>query len=130
MLISMDFDDTIRMEDGTLNEAIVKLIHQYTADGHECIIVTARNKTFFHITGVEGYIQKHGLPIKACHFTNHELKGSLLKKLKVDRHYDDKVDHLDSALRHGIEAYHVVGENITIYTELSYDRMMKKIYDI
>jgi hypothetical protein len=53
---------------------------------------------------VKDFIKEHGLPIKQCHFTDHELKGPTLYRIGACRFYDDRPEHIRSAKEHGIEA--------------------------
>jgi len=113
-IISFDFDDTLCMEDGTPNLVMMGLVHKYAAEGFKCYIVTARNKAHESVkwinknggtrVRVKDFIKDNQLPIKQCHFTNHEPKGAYLKKLGAVKHYDDHDEQLASAAEHGVEA--------------------------
>jgi acid phosphatase class B len=113
-IITFDFDDTLCMEDGTPNLPMMELVRQHAAEGFKCYVVTARNKAheslrWINKTGstrvrVKDFINEHDLPIKQCHFTNHALKGPILKQIGSIRHYDDHDEQLASATEHGIEA--------------------------
>lgn len=113
-VVTFDFDDTLCMKDGSPNEEMLKLVHKHAQEGKKCYIVTARNKdheskTWWNDnepgrTPVKEFVKRHGLPIKQCHFTNHNLKGPTLKRLGSTLHYDDKEEELQSAKDHGIEA--------------------------
>lgn len=113
-IVSFDFDDTLCMEDGTPNFPMMGLVHQFAADGYKCYIVTARNKAHESKrwivknggtrTRVKDFIREYNLPIKQCHFTNHEPKGPVLKEIGVVIHYDDHPEQIASAEEHGIEA--------------------------
>jgi len=114
-IVSFDFDDTLCMEkDGSPNLPMLELVRKYAADGYKCYIVTARNKAHESIrwinkhektrVRIKDFIKKYDLPIKQCHFTNHEPKGFYLKKIGAIKHYDDHDEQLTSAKEHGIEA--------------------------
>lgn len=113
-IVSFDFDDTLCMEDGTVNYSMLNLVREYAKNGYRCYIVTARNKkhelkTWIKANNpkrirVKDFIKEHDLPIKQCHFLNHQPKGPVLKKIGVFRHYDDRKDELASAEEYGIEA--------------------------
>lgn len=117
-IISFDFDDTLCMEeDGSPNQDIIDLVHKYNAEGYKCYVVTARDRKHEQSKWIEKnnpnrvkvkeFIKQYDLPIKQCHFTNHEPKGFLLKELGVIRHYDDHDEQIASALEYGIEAIKV-----------------------
>lgn len=125
-IISFDFDDTLCMEkDGSPNHAMIELVHKYAAEGFKCYIVTARNKAHESIkwinenggtrVRIKDFIKENQLPIKQCHYTNHEPKGSYLKKLGVIKHYDDKDEQICSALEHGIEAIRALLPEIILF---------------
>lgn len=113
-VVSFDFDDTLCMGDGTPNLVMMGLVHKYAAEGYKCYVVTARNKAhespkWIKKNGgtrirVKDFIRDNQLPIKQCHFTNHEPKGPVLKKIGALKHYDDKEEYLASAREYGIEA--------------------------
>jgi hypothetical protein len=113
-VVSFDFDDTLCMEDGSPNHPMLDLVRKHAEEGCKCYIVTARNRDHespFWINRnqpgrvrVKDFIKEHGLPIKQCHFTNHELKGPVLWKIGASLHYDDRPEQLRSAQEHGVEA--------------------------
>jgi acid phosphatase class B len=98
-IVTFDFDDTLCMEDGTPNFAMMNLVHKHAAEGCKCYIVTARNKAHESVKWinknggtrirVKDFIKDHQLPIKQCHFTNHEPKSDVLKLHNVIMHYDN-----------------------------------------
>jgi acid phosphatase class B len=113
-IISFDFDDTLCMEDGTPNYTMMGLVHQYAAEGYKCYVVTSRDKSHESLSWikkngatrirVKDFIRDHQLPIKQCHFTNHERKGETLQRIGAIKHYDDNDAELMSAKAFGIEA--------------------------
>jgi acid phosphatase class B len=111
-VVTFDFDDTLCMRDGTPNFNMIDLVHKYASLGYKCYVVTSRNKdheTFSwmkknQLTHVKDFIRDHEIPIKQCHFTNHEPKGPILQKLNSIRHYDNMDEELESAKEYGIEA--------------------------
>lgn len=113
-IISFDFDDTLCMEaDGSANLLMIELVRKYTEQGFKCHIVTARNKKNESLKCIQNnknrirvkdFIKEHNLPIERCHFTNHELKGRILKKIGAIKHYDDDKEQLASAEEYGVEA--------------------------
>lgn len=112
-IVSFDFDDTLCLHDGSPNHPMLDLVRKYASEGCKCYVVTARNKSHETPGWIQGnqpgrvrvkkFIKEHQLPIKQCHFTNHELKGPTLWRIGASLHYDDKACHLRSALEHGIE---------------------------
>ncbi len=112
-VITVDFDDTLCMEDGTPNQKMIELVKKHAEDGCKCYIVTARHKKHEskewikenspERVRIKDFIKEHSLPIKQCHFTNHELKGPTLWRLGSSLHYDDREDQLRSAFEHGIK---------------------------
>ena len=125
---SFDYDETISF-DGRPNRVVIDLINEYAANGHICIIVTARNRDFYDIQLIDGFICEHNLPISEVYFTNHELKGVTLFEAGADTHYDDSDKHLESAARIGIKAFKVDGDMVTEFivpVESSLDRVLKR----
>ena len=108
--ISFDFDDSICMEDGSPNFPMLAIIKKHHKLGNNCVIVTARNKENEENPKdekriiIKEFLKKFNLPIKNCYFTNHELKGPILKKINADTHYDDDETQLKSAKENGIKA--------------------------
>jgi acid phosphatase class B len=117
-VIAFDFDDTLCMKDGTPNHAMMDLVRKYAEEGCKCYVVTARNRDHESIkwiannqpdrVRVKDFIREHNLPIKQCHFTNHEPKGPMLRKIGASLHYDDKLEHIHSAAEYGIKALHPI----------------------
>lgn len=114
-IICFDFDDTLCMEDdGSPNHVMLEIVRKHAAEGCKCYIVTAREKAheskeWIAKNGgtrvrIKDFIKEYDLPIKQCHFTSHELKGPILKKIGALKHYDDRDEQLASAAAYGIEA--------------------------
>lgn len=113
-IVTFDFDETLCMRDGSPNYTMLDLVRSYAEEGCKCYIVTARNKEHESPTWIKNnqpgrvrvkdFVKEHDLPIKQCHFTNHELKGPVLWRIGASLHFDDKPEHLRSAVEHGIEA--------------------------
>lgn len=110
-IISFDFDDTLCVNGLPNKEIIQKLFSHYNA-GDECIVVTARDRNHENDdwikkhepnrTKVLQFLKLHNLPITKVIFTNHKLKGPILKNHNVYLHFDDKDEELNSAKTHGI----------------------------
>lgn len=113
-IVSFDFDDTLYMRTGEVNQEMVDLVRDYDQQGYRCYIVTARNKNHENIKWIKEnqpdrmrikeFIKLENLPIKQTHFCNHAPKGPILKRIGVYKHYDDEVEQINTALEHGIEA--------------------------
>lgn len=113
-IIAFDFDDTLCKTDGTPNEPMLEILRNHANLGHKCYIVTSRNREHESKKWiaehqpdrirVKDFVKEYNLPVKQCHFTNHELKGPYLSNLKVSVFYDDNLMHLESARSFGIEA--------------------------
>jgi len=111
-VISFDFDDTLCSSEGSPNMDMISKIWQHHANGDECIIVTARNKDHEEKdwinknepgrTKVVDFISKYNLPITKIVYTNHLLKGPILKKYNAILHYDDNEEQLASTGSHGV----------------------------
>lgn len=117
-IVTFDFDDTLCIEkDGSPNLEMIELVRKYAAEGYKCYIVTARNKAHESVkwinnnggtrVRIKDFIKEYKLPIKQCHFTNHEPKGPYLKKIGAVKHYDDHDEQLASAAEYGIDAIRV-----------------------
>jgi acid phosphatase class B len=108
--ISFDFDDSICMQDGTPNLEMINIIKKYHENNYNCVIVTARNleneknPPSKERVIIQEFVKNFNLPISRYYFTNHELKGPLLKEIKASIHYDDDEEQLRSAEEHGVEA--------------------------
>ena len=112
-IVTFDFDQTILLEDNSINHEMVTIIRFHAEQGHKCYIVTARCKE--HETKkwmaanqpdrvrVKDFIELHNLPIKQVHFTNHEPKGATLWRVGSTLHYDDKPEEIRSAKDYGIK---------------------------
>lgn len=107
-IISFDFDDTLCMSSGFPNFPMINKVKSYSKKGNTCIIVTARNKdNEFDQPNrilIQDFLKCYNIPIKDVYFTNHALKGPVLKKLKASKHYDDNEEQLNSAKNSGIKA--------------------------
>ena len=111
-IISFDFDDTLCV-DGKPNKSIVDKVINHHRNGDKCIIVTARDPNHEKDswikenepkrTKVLDFIKIHNLPISKIIFTNHKLKGPILKNHDVYMHFDDKDEELNSAKENGIQ---------------------------
>jgi len=116
-LVSFDFDDTLCFTHGRPNKTIVDKVVDYHNNGYQCIIVTARNhehesEDWYRANEplripVMSFLKLHNLPIAKIYFTNHALKGPILKNLNVIKHYDDKDEEIESAKKCGIQAIKV-----------------------
>lgn len=115
--ISFDFDDTLCMSNGKPNMDMIKKLKLYHRNGHDVIIVTARNRTHEddswikenepNRTKVMDFIKIHNLPVSAVYFTNHAPKGPILQQQNVITHYDDDNEQLLSTKSHGVRAIEV-----------------------
>jgi hypothetical protein len=132
MIISFDFDDTMSFGIYGPNKPIIELIKQYVADGHTCIICTARSGHFSNRHEIETFVMEYELDIKQFIYTNHDLKGPHLKKARAERHYDDAEYHLDSAIEHRIETFLVKNDVITEWkpSGTSFERVLQKFKEL
>lgn len=115
--ISFDFDDTLTKAAWDMEKAVllgygphhenIELLRQFSQEGHEIVIVTARSPSQKSKAAVQEFIKEHGLPIKEVHFTSHTPKGPLLKAIRVDFHFDDRDDQVASAEAHGVRGIKV-----------------------
>lgn len=117
-VVSFDFDETLCFRDGTPNHPMLDMVRKHAEEGCKCYIVTARNKKHESAdwieknqpgrTRVKDFVKEYDLPIKQCHFTNHELKGPVCWKIGATLHYDDKDEHHQSCREHGIEVLYPI----------------------
>lgn len=113
MLVSFDFDGTlVGYEDAVgrgawrpLVRNIVKM-KRHAREGHRTIVVTRRSKWMDHLSdpGVLEFVRRYNLPVDVIYFTEGDYKGPLLARLRVDLHYDDDPDEIESAHRYGVVA--------------------------
>lgn len=112
MIVSFDFDNTLAYADGTARSCMLEMVSFHHDRGDECLIVTSRDITHEDQVwiaenqpermAVAKFVSKHSLPIKTVHFTCHEPKGPVLRKLGAHLHYDDDRAEVDSAADHGV----------------------------
>ncbi|MFZ9241181.1 MAG: HAD family hydrolase [Chitinophagaceae bacterium] len=112
--ISFDFDDTLCMSNGKPNMAMVEKLKMHHRNGHEVVIVTARNRDHESDSWIKenepnrvkvmDFIKIHNLPVTSVYFTNHAPKGPILQQQNIFAHYDDDKDQLHSTQSHGVQA--------------------------
>lgn len=99
MKISFDFDGTLRTYDGDAIERVQKILLGYQKKGNKVIIITARNPEDTHV-GMDGEQLQNYLKRKfgdiPVYYTNGELKWKILKKERVDLHYDDSPEEIQA----------------------------------
>jgi hypothetical protein len=113
-IVCFDFDNTLCMKAGDPNHEMIEKVKKYHEQGYRCYIVTARNKAHEATRWIQNnepnrirvkdFIKDHQLPIKQCHFLNHQPKGPVLKRIGAFKHYDDELEQIESAKEYGIQA--------------------------
>lgn len=93
-------------------------MRQYHESGHEIVIVTYRNskhenddwimKFMPNKVIIEDFIKEYDLPVKAVHYTNHEPKGPVLRRIGCVLHFDDDLDAIFDAEEHGVRGVWIV----------------------
>lgn len=86
-IVTVDFDDTLKMEDsGTANPIVISQIKKETKPVH---IVTSRKDTPENRKEIEDFVKENELNIKGIHFTNLDRKSKKLNDLNSIKHYDN-----------------------------------------
>jgi hypothetical protein len=86
-IVTVDFDNTLKMEDsGTANPIVINQIKKETKPVH---IVTSRKDTPENRKEIEDFVKENELNIKGIHFTNLERKSKKLNDLNSIKHYDN-----------------------------------------
>ena len=86
-IVTVDFDDTLKMEDsGTANPIVINQIKKETKPVH---IVTSRKDTPENRKEIEDFVKENELNIKGIHFTNLDRKSKKLNDLNSIKHYDN-----------------------------------------
>jgi len=103
---------------------VIKFLKKFHSLGHNVIIVTTRQdsddagmyKTYLETQGeefrcypfisVKQLIEEQRIPVafENINFTNGKLKASTLKRLGVDKHYDDNIMEIEECMCYGIKA--------------------------
>ena len=100
-MYGVDFDDTLNFVDRSVKYSPNKNLVSFLK-GKDFVIVTARGETPSNIIYLDEFCKEYGLsPIKT-YFTNGDLKGDLLKRLKVSVFIDDNFEQLRSCEDSGI----------------------------
>jgi len=96
MKVSFDFDDTLccSLYGDPLWE-VVNLMKAHHEKGDEIFIVTTR--MHYHMPEVDMFVESYNLPVKKenRHCTNMKYKNDTLKKLGIEKHFDDNPDEFD-----------------------------------
>lgn len=95
------------------NQDIIDKMKELDAAGHKVIIVTARKKrnkkvSFDTSPSPEELVDQLQLPVQQIHYTNNKLKADILKKLGVEKHWDDDREELAAAEGAGINVEKVL----------------------
>jgi hypothetical protein len=86
-IVTVDFDDTLKMEDsGTANPIVINQIKKEAKPVH---IVTSRKDTPENRKEIEDFVKENELNIKDIHFTNLERKSKVLQSINSIKHYDN-----------------------------------------
>ena len=86
-IVTVDFDNTLKMEDsGTANPIVINQIKKETKPVH---IVTSRKDTPENRKEIEDFVKENELNIKGIHFTNQDRKSKKLNDLNSIKHYDN-----------------------------------------
>jgi len=111
-LITIDFDDTLCYynEISKPNKKLIKLIKTLSAKNYLFYIVTARSKEYDNIFSslkIDKFIEEYSLPIEKVVYTDGEMKGKTLKKLKSRLHIDNDLDQIKSCKESGIKTIYL-----------------------
>lgn len=88
-VVTVDFDDTIRMTDGTPNPIVIQKIKKYKADGAKVYIVTSRRSTDDNRLFISDFLDEENVMHDGIHLTNTKVKWYTIKDLGSNMHFDD-----------------------------------------
>ena len=107
--ISFDFDDTLTKK--SIQDLAINLIE----DGNDVHIITRRQER--DSKEVYDIADKIGIPHSKVHFTNGKLKWEEVKKLGIDKHYDNNSNEIEK-----------IKENTKADTELVMSNNFAEVY--
>jgi acid phosphatase class B len=102
MIISFDFDMTLKLPTGQPNMVIVEKFKEHMEKRDKIIIVTSRKDTLKSKMEIEDFLLDQGLEAEEIYHTDGALKEYALKSLGVQLHYDDDDEELKHAQKAGI----------------------------
>jgi len=113
-IITVDFDDTIRMSDGGYpNTEVIDKIIQFKADGAKIYIVTSRKDTSDNKLFIDDFLDKNNVSHDGIHLTDLKDKWYNVRELGSDMHFDDDEEEF-KAIRHHVEEFPEDKQNIKL----------------
>ena len=104
-IITVDFDDTIRMSDGGYpNTEVIDKIKQFKVDGTKVYIVTSRKNTSDNKLFINDFLTKNNCSHDGIHLTDLKDKWYNIRELGSSMHFDDD-DEEFKAIKHHIEDF-------------------------
>jgi hydroxymethylpyrimidine pyrophosphatase-like HAD family hydrolase len=101
-IISFDFDNTLTQLSSLFpKQKVINALRYYCNIGYEIIIISARDPEEEPI--IKNFCKEYDIPVSKFYFTSNNLKGSLLRKLGVEVHFDDDDNQIESARLYGVK---------------------------
>ena len=111
-LITVDFDDTLCYYNDITkpNKKLIRFIKTLSKKNYLFYIVTARSKEYDNIFSnlkIDNFIKEYNIPIEKVIYTDGELKGNILNKIKSKLHIDNDLDQIKSCKDKGIKTIYL-----------------------
>ena len=113
-IITVDFDDTIRMSDGGYpNTEVIDKIKQFKADGAKVYIVSSRKDTSDNKLFIDDFLDTNNISHDGIYLTDMKDKWYNVNELGSNMHFDDD-DEEFKAIKHHIEDFPEDKQNIKL----------------
>ena len=113
-IITVDFDDTIRMTDGGYpNTEVIDKIKQFKVEGAKVYIVTSRKDTSDNKLFIDDFLDKNNVSHDGIHLTDMKDKWYNVRELGSNMHFVDD-DEKFKAIKHHIEEFSEDKQNIKL----------------
>lgn len=111
-IITVDFDDTLCFYNDITkpNKKLIRLIKTLSEKNYDFYIVTARSKEYddiFSSLKIDDFIKEYDIPIEKVVYTDGDMKGKTLSKLKSKLHIDNDLDQINSCKELGIKTIYL-----------------------
>lgn len=102
MVTSFDFDHTLSFNDNSLNEKTATMFRECMQNGDLIYIITSRYWSQLSEDYIQDFLDTHGLKVSGIYHCSGP-KDDMIKKLKIEKHFDDDVIQLGCLKDLGIE---------------------------
>jgi len=94
MIVSFDFDHTLRFETGELNTTTMLDLHKHIDAGDEVWIISSRPAIKENRDFLEAFCKEHAPTVAGIRLTDGHLKIHTLNEIGSTKHFDDDPDEL------------------------------------